>query len=214
MLACCQPYSMPDIGPTGAMTLRFSGGPVPGLQNWRDFLAGGFHDNQITTYEAVGGDYPVDDQAHMVVSAPPVQPDTSQQFAEHLYYWLRNGHLRPRIDAVLDMTSDSFRSGPAQIYAYEFTRDGSISRRIIARDPFPVGVTSDSQMQTVSDTSIQGGLTPIIIFRDDVKTLGTAHGGRHAGQPLAGYPLNWCELARIWRRRTSSRRLGQGPAGD
>jgi hypothetical protein len=194
-IACCQPFSMPDVGPTGAMTLRFSGGPVAGLQNWHDFLAGGFHDNQITTYDAVGGDYPVDHQAHMIASDPLLPPNTSQQFAEHLYYWLRNGHLRPRIDAILDMINDSFRSAPAQIYAYEFARGGTISRRIIARDPFPIGVTAESQNQTVVDTSIQGGLTPIIVFRDDVKNLGSVHGGRHAGQPLAGYPLNWCELS-------------------
>jgi hypothetical protein len=194
-VACSQPFAMPEAGPTGAMTLRFSGGPVSGLQNWRDFLAGGFHDTQINNYEAVGGDYPVDHGAQIIASTPQLQPNTSQLFAEHLYYWLRNGHLRPRIDAVLAMINDSFRSGPAQIYAYEFAKDGSISRRIIARDPFPIGVTSDAQSQTVVDTSIQGGLNPIIIFRDDVKNLGTVNGGQHAGQPLAGYPLNWCELA-------------------
>jgi hypothetical protein len=194
-VACCQPFAMPDVGPTGAMTLRFSGGPVPGMQNWHDFLGGAFHDNQITAYNAIGGDYPVDHQSQMIASEPLLPPNTSQQFAEHLYYWLRNGHVRPRIDAVLDMMNESFRSAPAQIYAYEFAKEGAISRRIIARDPFPIGVTSDAQNQTVVDTSIQGGMTPIIIFRDDVKTLGTTHGGRHAGQPLAGYPLNWCELA-------------------
>ncbi len=193
-VACCQPFSMPDIGPTGAMTLRFSSGPVVGMQNWRDFLSGGFHDNQIITYNSIGGDYPVDHEARMIASAPQLPPDTSQQFAEHLYYWLRNGHLRPRIDAVLDMINEPFRSGPAQIYAYEFAKNGLISRRIISRDPFPIGVTSESQNQTVVDTSIQGGIAPVIVFRDDVKNLGTEHGGQHAGQPLAGYPLNWAEL--------------------
>jgi hypothetical protein len=193
-VACSQPFTMPDVGPTGALTLRFSSGPVVGLQSWSDFLGGGFHDNQITTYEATGGDYPTDHEARMIAAEPRLPPSTSQQFAEHLYYWLRNGHLRPRIDAVLAMINDPFRSGPAQIYAYEFAKNGSISRRIIARDPFPIGVTSDSQNQTVVDTSIQGGLSPIIVFRDDVKMLGTTHGGQHAGQPLAGYPLNWCEI--------------------
>jgi len=212
-VACCQPYTMADVGPAGAMTLRFTQGPVAGLQTWRDFLAGGFHDNQVTTYDAVGGDYPLDAQAHMISQKHETPPTTSQEFAEHLYYWLRNGHVKPRLDAVLAMLNDPFRSGPAQIYAYEFASDGSISRRIISRDPFPIGVTSESQAQTVVDTSIQGGMTPIIIFRDDVKNLGTTGGGQHGGQPLAGYPLNWCELPEYGGDEHAAAKLNKGHLG-
>ncbi|MBS1999542.1 MAG: hypothetical protein JSS86_24620 [Cyanobacteria bacterium SZAS LIN-2] len=212
-VACCQPFAMPDIGPAGALTLRFTQGTVAGLQTWSDFLAGGFHDNQVSTYDAVGGDYPLDPTAHMQQNKNAAPSTTSQQFAEHLYYWLRNGHTKPRIDSVLAMINDPFRSGPAQIYAYEFARDGTISRRIIARDPFPVGVTSEAQAQTVADTSIQGGLTPIIIFRDDVKNLGTESGGQHAGQPLPGYPLNWCELPEYGGDEQCAAKLNKGHLG-
>jgi len=212
-VACCQPYSMSDVGPSGAMTLRFSQGPVAGLQTWRDFLAGGFHDHQVTTYDAVGGDYPLDQEAHMISNKQELPATTSQQFAEHLYYWLRNGHTKPHLDAVLAMMNDPFRSGPAQIYAYEFAADGTISRRIISRDPFPIGVTSEAQAQTVVDTSIQGGITPIIIFRDDVKNLGTVSGGQHAGQPLAGYPLNWCELPEYGGDEHAAAKLNKGHLG-
>ena len=38
VVAYCQPYTMPDLGPKGLMTLKFSGQPVPGLLSWNDFL--------------------------------------------------------------------------------------------------------------------------------------------------------------------------------
>jgi hypothetical protein len=194
--ACGEPYSNPDIGPPGVMTLRFSGASVPGMQSWSDLLnANNFHDNQVVTYDVVGGDYPTDPDARMNQYYPDVQPSTAQQFSEHLYYWLRNGHLRPRIDAVLAMLDDQFSKNPINgIYIYEFDRGGYISRRILARDPFPIGVTSESQFSATANTNIRNGLTPVVVFRNNVKNIGTTSGGKHAGQPLPGYPLNWCEL--------------------
>jgi hypothetical protein len=208
-VACCQPFSMPDAGPAGVMTVRFSGEPERGLQSWSDFLTGNFHDNQVITYDVVNGDYPVDKEARMRQSQAESQPGTNQLFAEQLYDWLRNGHLRPRVDAVLSMVNDPFRPGPVGTYAYEFAKNGSVSRRFIEHDPFPVGVSSDAQMQTVVDTSISG-FSPVIVFRNNVKRLGTVDGGKHAGQPLAGNPLNWCELSEYGGDEHSALGLSKG----
>ncbi len=194
--ATAQPYLMEDNGPAGVMRLRFCGASVGGLHTWNDFLqSDNFHDRQIMTYQAIGGDYPVDPLAKMRPSKVDSADDTSQQFAEHLYYWLRNGHLRPRLGSVMDMLSQRFQGRPYEIYAYEFNNNGNISRRIIAKDPFPPGVTSEAQVSTTIDTSTTAGINPIIIFRNNVKRLGTQSGGKHAGQPISGSPLNWCELA-------------------
>ncbi len=208
--ACCQPYTLADNGPLGVMTLRFSAGAISGLDSWASFLGNNFQDKKITTYDVVGGDYPTDVQARMSESQPRLQASTSQQFSEHLYYWLRNGHLRPRIDAVLSMVNEPFRNGPKEVYAYEFATNGTISRRVLSRDPFPVGVTCESQLHSVVDTSIHNGMSPIIVFRNNVKNLGTALGGKHAGQPLPGYPLNWCELPDFGGDEQMALRLGKG----
>lgn len=193
--AAAQPFTMEDGGPAGVMTLRLSGGSVAGLHSWSDFLQkDNFHDRQIMTYQAVGGDYPADARAMMRPSKLDSADGTSQQFAEHLYYWLRNGHLRPRLGSVMEMLSQRFQSGPNAIYAYEFNNDGNISRRVIAKDPFPRGFTSEAQVSTTVDTSTNAGISPIIIFRNNVKRLSPHTGGKHAGQPIAGTPLNWCEL--------------------
>ncbi|MBC7996454.1 MAG: hypothetical protein IAF58_00820 [Leptolyngbya sp.] len=194
--ACSQPFTMPDNGPAGLMTIRFSGGSVAGLQSWQDFLKPeNFHDHQVNTYEARGGDYPIDPTARMKLTDSDVTNGTSAQFAQHLYYWLRNGHLRPKLSSILGMLSLPFQSGPNDIYAYEFNNNGKINRRVIAKDPFFRGMTSDAQESVTVDTSTNHNTNPIIIFRDNVKKLGIQSGGKHAGQPLAGYPLNWCEIA-------------------
>lgn len=194
--AAAQPFCLEDNGPAGVMRLRFCGASVSGLHTWRDFLQkDNFHDQMIMTYQSIGGDYPVDPLAKMRPSKLDSADGTSQQFAEHLYYWLRNGHLRPRLGSVLDMLSQRFQGRPYDIYAYEFNNNGEISRRVIAKDPFPPGVTSEEQVSTTIDTRTASGINPVIIFRNNVKRLGTQSGGKHAGQPIAGSPLNWCELA-------------------
>jgi hypothetical protein len=174
---------------------------------------GTFRDNKVTTYDAVGGDYPLDPEARMQQSSPLVVPTTANQFAEHFYYWLRNGHTKPRIDAIIEMVNAQFQSGPNEIYAYEFSNNGGISRRIISKDPFPIGVTADSQYSTIADTNVQGGIAPIIIFRNDVKNLSRENGGKHCGQPLTGYPLNWCELSEYGGDPHVAVTLGKGRLG-
>lgn len=194
--AAAQPYCMEDNGPAGVMTMRFCGPTVQGMHTWSDLLdPSNFHDRMTMTYQALGGDYPLDPLARMRPSKLDSAEGTSQQFAEHLYYWLRNGHLRPKVGSIIEMLTQRFQSKPNDLYAYEFKNNGSISRRVISKNPFPPGVTSESQVSTTVDTCTNGGANPIIIFRNNVKRLGTQTGGKHAGQPIAGNPLNWCEIA-------------------
>jgi hypothetical protein len=195
LVACCQPFSCREIGPAGIMTVRFSGTPVQGLQRWSDFLQEtNFRDTQITRCEAVGGDFPIDKGSRVRQLNSTRQTTTAQQFGEHLYYFLRNGHLRARMDAVLAMLNDPFIAQPDLAYIYEFTKDGSILRRILPKNPFQVGLIADCQDSIIVDTTLSGGYSPVIIFHNDVAHLGTMSGGKHAGQPLTGDPLDWCEL--------------------
>jgi hypothetical protein len=206
-VSCCQPYSQPDLAPKGALTLRFSGGTVPGLKSWHDLLrSDNFRDNQVVTYDVVGGDYPFEPDAQMKQRQPDRPSDTAHQFAEHLYCWLRNGHVRPRIEALLKMMREPFPPGTNQVLVYEFTDDGGISRTILPGDLFPPGVTADAQCSVIADTNAAGGTTPVIIFRNNVNNLSTESGGKHCGQPLTGYPLDEREL----RARKTEQQLALG----
>lgn len=188
--SCCQPYTNPDLEPGGAMTVRFSGRPVTGLMSWSDFLSvGNFHENKVSAYKVQGGDYGYEPDAQMAGIKQSANERTSQEFAEHLYYWLRNGHMRPSIDSVISMINEPFRSCPNEVYTYEFANNGSILRTITDGTHFPRPVAADGQVTSVTDPCLRNGLSPVIIFRDNVKFLGTVYGGKHAGQPLAGFPV-------------------------
>lgn len=213
--SCCQPYSRKDAGPKGVLTLRFSGEHVAPLSSWRDLLSDNtFSDNKVTTYKSFYGDYPLDSTARMYVTKSGSGPNTSQQFGEHFYYWLRNGNMRPKLASVLNMVNESFNGlGMGQkdeIYTYEFASDGSISRRVLNSDPFPVGTTAHLQEQVIADTNIANGINPVIIFRNNVRYLGTTYGGNHAGQPLPGKNVAWCELPEFNGSEQIAKLLGKG----
>lgn len=209
--SCSQPFSIPDRGPRGVMTLRFTGIPASGLTSWTDFLKEQtFSDNKVSMFKSMHGDYPVDPRARMLRLRKRASLSTSQHFAQSLYYWLRNGKLQPKVDSVIAMTNEHIKLNPKEIRVYEFADDGTISKRTIPKTPFQLGVLSDSQQSVVADTKIQGGLSPIIIIRNNVKSLGTKYGGKHGGQPLAGTPINWCELQEYGGDPFQAHKLGKG----
>ena len=188
-VVCSQPGSRPDEALVGAMTLRFSGTPMPGLLSWNDFLMNGsFTDNRITSYYVVG-DYPYDPNSRMQQSKYQTDDGTAERFAEHLYNWLRNGRMRPRLDSVIAMMSQSFDSLPNQVYTYEFEKDGKIRRKTFDGKTFAHPVVADGQYESMVDTQIKSGASAIILFRDNVEHL-SSNSGKHGGQPLAGYPLD------------------------
>lgn len=188
-VACAQPYALPDREMGGGMTVRFPGRPVAGLMSWNDFLCkGNFNDNKVSSFDVEQGDYPFEHEAQMKPSKSGIKSSTSEQFAECLYYWLRNGRLNPRIDSVLAMINEPFGNQPNQVYSYAFEADGSISRTAIEGERFLAPVTADGQFAAMSDTKLRTGVSPVIFFRNNVKHMGTEQ-SKHAGQPLAGYPL-------------------------
>lgn len=190
-VVCSQPCTRPDLRSPGAMTVRFSGRPVPGLLSWNDFLSSGsFQDNKTTVYDVFGGDFPLDKEAHIHKSLnQETQFSTAEQFAEHLYFWLRNGRLRPRLDSILSMMNEPFLAGVNEVYTYEIADNGNIVRKVVDAAGFTRSVVADGQFFAMSDTRVRSGAGAVVIFRDNVRSLGSVN-GKHAGQPLAAYPLN------------------------
>lgn len=188
-VVCSQPGTRPDEAIRGAMTLRFSGTPMPGLLSWNDFLMNGsFTDNKITSYYVVG-DFPYDANSRMQQSKYQKDDGTAERFAEHFYNWLRNGRMRPRVDSIITMMSQPFDSIPNQVYTYEFQKDGTIRRKTFDGDTFAHPVVADGQYESMADTRIKSGSAAVILFRDNVEQLSSTS-GKHGGQPLAGYPLD------------------------
>lgn len=188
-VVCSQPSSQPDQSKPGVMTVRFSGRPVAGLLSWNEFLSdGSFQDNKVTSYQIANGDYPYEKPSRMQELVGGPQTCTSQQFAKHLYYWLRNCRLRPRLDSILALINEPFLGGTNEVYAYKANDSGTINRKLLDGKQFTRAVIADGQLSTMADTKVKSGNSAIIVFRDNVSRLGTGS-GKHAGQPLAGYPL-------------------------
>jgi hypothetical protein len=151
-------------------------------------MAGSFQDNKVTVYDVINGDYPYQHDARIYPRYLENVNYTSQQFADNLYCWLRNGHTKPRVDAVIAMMNEPFQSCLNAVYSYEFADNGTITRKVYDGRNFTRAVTADGQFNAVADTRVKSGAYAIVIFRDNVRRLGSA-GGKHAGQALAGYPL-------------------------
>jgi hypothetical protein len=189
--ACAQAHSEPDNSPLGAMTLRYNGRPVAGLQNWNELLCdGSYRDNKVSSFDVIGGDYPFEREAKSLPSRSSTGPSsTAEQFAEHLYNWLKSAHARVRSDAILAMTQEPFLPDANRVYAYTIENNGTISRHVYDCSRFPRPVAAQGQEITIADTRIKSGANAIIHFRDSVKLL-APYATKHGGQPLVGYPLN------------------------
>ena len=113
------------------------------------------------------------------------------------------------IDKVIDTLHQplGMKLSATMFYSYACGTDGSINVRSLPKDPFPEGVVSDGQTLT---TITVPALNQIIIFRNNVARIGTKNGGKHAGEPLPGYPLNWCELSDFQGSVTDAARVGTG----
>jgi hypothetical protein len=215
--ATAQPGVSPDLSAPGVMSVRFPGGMIPAVTSWSDLLKKEMYSGgTVNHFNAVNGDYPTDQEASMTASSDIAcgQVNGSNVFEECLYYWLRNGHGKATVDAVMSMIDRPFRfDGQSGFFIYEFEKNGLISTRSIQQDPFPLGVVADQQSETFVDTNIASSGQCFITLRNEVKNLGNISGGKHGGQPLSGYPLDWCERAEFQGSVELADSMGKGTQG-
>ncbi len=192
-VVCCQPHATSDQSPMGAMTLRFPGHTLPGAFSWAGLLShASFRDNKVTAFQVFGGDFPFEKDARMYATQNETPSCTADQFAEHLYYWLRNAHLRPSLGAVLAMINEPFSAGSNEVYSYQLSDNGNIIRNTLSGSGFTRPVCADGQKSIMADTCTSSGANAIIYFRDNVLQQGR-QSGKHAGQALSGYPMGGLE---------------------
>jgi hypothetical protein len=216
--SAAQPFTNPDTMPPGVLTLRCAGGISARMNSWSDLLSQStFANGEVRHFVASGGDYPTDAAATIIPDPNFSDSDESNSaslLAECLYCWLRNGHLRPAIASVIDMLQKPFKSdGRSDCLLYEFGKDGQILSRNLDQNPFKIGVVSDQQSLTFADTSISGLGQCFVSVRNQVRNLGNGSGGKHAGQALAGFPLDWCERSEYQGSVETAKAIGKGSKG-
>lgn len=221
--ACAIPCAMPDSNTPGVLTITFPDGLVPGINSIDDiFRNRQFNGNKVEIVHASGGDFPIETQAKLIRRDRSESVRTiAQTFTQGFYDWLRTAHIRPRIDSVLDVVHIPFKSivrngsGSWQYpyLIYEFDTSGQIVTTNLKQTPFQEQTISENQNYACSLNAIHArGANWTMVFRDQVRRLGTLAGGKHAGQSLPGNPINWCELALFDAGIQQARAKGKGEA--
>lgn len=222
--ACAQPSCLPDIGTPGVLAISFKHGMVPGISSIQKILDNEqLNNNKVDILTADGGDFPTDLQSKLI-SAPQIDSvkTVSQTFAMGFHDWLRTAHNKPRLDSVIDAVSEPFmestRAGSGlKLYPnlfYEIDANGRVCVRNLRQNPFfasdsGIGHSKQKFQPRLSaciydqqnyalnfNAIIAGSYSWMMVYRNYTRALGTASGGKHAGQVLPGDPVNWCELTR------------------
>lgn len=93
-----------------------------------------------------------------------------------------------------------------KMYIYELNEKGRIVATMLPLSPYQDIPVSHNQLFGLSFdamTTKKGGLnlTWSASMRDQTAVLGMKKGGKHAGQPIGGSPINWCEDVRFGQGR-------------
>ncbi len=211
--ACAVPGESAQVGPTGALLVFFPCGPISELKSLAELLRLPDNNDQPTQfYQAVNGDLPVDPDASTAPThlAPWGQQDINchRVVASGLYSWLRSAGVRPRVDSTLAALRQEFSNSLKNSnLLYEFDPHGRVVISSLPAMPLPISVLSDQQpfVETHGDDYS-------ISCYNNVYNLGTINGGKHAGQPLAGDPINWCDLPYFGLSADSACTQGKGVA--
>jgi len=211
--SCAVPPESPQVGPTGSLLVFFPCGLADELRCLDDLLhLKNGNDQPARFYQAVNGDLPSDEGASTATAslAPWAPQDISSARAvcSGLYCWLRACGLKPRIDSTLQaLRADFSRCLKGSNLLYEFDPQGNVIISGLPAMPLPISVLSDKQIFV----EMRGDNYSISCY-DNVYNLGTINGGKHAGQPLAGDPINWCDLPYFGLSADAARFAGKGAA--
>lgn len=225
--ACAQPFSLDRKPASSVLVLTFPDGLPPGIDTMRDLLtSNSLNECMMRGYSPLEDDFPSDRNA-------PLHPlgmrgTATSSFALILHDWLRSNYAVPHVEPVLAAVNQSLshlaRSAKPS-FAVVIGADGNVVISQLSRGAFPEVVVQEKQLYLTTDTPVMIGTRNWNFqCRDQVHTLGTLSGGKHAGQPLASDPINWDELgtfvnpsftrASVSRRPPGIRASGlMGPSG-
>ncbi len=193
--ACAVPAESRQVGPGGALLVFFPCGLIDELRSLNDLLhLPDGNEQPAQFYKAESGDLPIDANSSIAEAtlAPWGQQNitSSRVVAAGLYSWLRTAGLKPRIDSTLRALSEEFANTlKSSNLLYEFDPDGNVNISSLPAMPLPASVLSDEQLFVETR-----GENYSISCYNNVYSVGTINGGKHAGLPLAGDPVNWCDL--------------------
>ncbi|PWT98179.1 MAG: hypothetical protein C5B53_07110 [Candidatus Melainabacteria bacterium] len=195
--ACAEACTLGTTPAPSVLLVSFPGGRPSSLTSIGDLLNDhGLSSTMMNSYIPRGNDYPQDAGCSLEVITRPVSASSAIAYCFH--DWLRSNYSLPRIDSVISALTENL-NGIGQSFNSSFVlavkADGSVVVSPLHNRPFQGFSVEENQFYSVaSEPVLLGDRDSIIMCRDQVRSLGTASGGKHAGQPLPGDPINWDEL--------------------
>jgi hypothetical protein len=196
--ACGQPYTLNTKPAPSVLVFSFPDGCPPGIDSMRDLLTNPtLNESKMETYAPVGNDYPLDRSCQLLPQ--DIHASAASAFALAFHDWLRSNYAVPKIDSVLFALNRSFAlttNSNRPVLAVEVASDGNVMISQLYRSPFPYLAVDEKQLYSRSEDPVSMGVSYwTVMCRNEVHTLGTIAGGKHAGQPFPGDPINWDELS-------------------
>ncbi len=195
--ACAQPYAIANQPAPAVLIINFVDGLPGNIRSFSDMLADqDLNQASISACTPIMGDYGID--ASSQLRGLPINGSAAWAFAVCFHDWLRSNYTLPKIDSVLTTLNQSFsdiNQSPRSMFVLEVTADGNVVMSDLLGNPFGTIVVEENQLYLTSGMPVAiGGNNWNIMCRDEVHNLGTIAGGKHAGQPLPGDPINWDTL--------------------
>jgi hypothetical protein len=200
--ACAQPYAVISQPAPSIFVMAFPDGCPSEINSMADILHNrGLNNATMNVYTPVRGDFPVDPLAYLQPSNNGMtQVRATAAFAQAFYDWLRSNYALPKVDAILGALSQPLGNGAHSAFSYifvaEITAEGNVIISALNANPFADIRINENQFYAINATpALIGGSNWTVVCRDQVHTMGTFAGGKHAGQPMPGDPVNWSELS-------------------
>lgn len=195
--ACAQPYAIACQPAPSALIFNFVDGLPGEIGTIRDlFTNQELNQSMMDTYAPINGDYPID--AGCQLQGQQNKGSAAGIIATGLHDWLRSNYTLPKIDSVLtalDKNLANVAQSPHSLFVLEIAANGNVVVSELFSNPFGTLDVEENQLYaTINQPVSIGGRFWNVMCRDEVHNLGTIAGGKHAGQPLPGDPVNWDAL--------------------
>lgn len=195
--SCGQPYQMEVKPAPAALLLSFPGGRPSSIRSAGDLLSDyNLRTAVMNAYTPQGNDFPSDESCQL--QAQPQQVCAASSIAICFHDWLRSNYALPKVDSVLAaLNTDLSTVGQSRSTSFVLAIDGNGNVIIspLKSRPFLGFAVAENQYYAIGVEPVAiGDRNSVVMCRDEVHKLGTAEGGKHAGQPWPGDPINWDEL--------------------
>lgn len=188
--ACAQPFYQVDRTKPALFCLSFPRGKPASFNRLRDLFTERLLLNKIGLNTATGGDYPVDPEAKL--EADKEQAESTLRYASTRAYfdWLRQARMHFAPDEVIadidrKLVDRKETRGGLFVLLYGFSEDGAVKVLAPSKVPFRRQSTQENQLYAISFGAFSdSGMNWTFKLRNQVRRLGTIHGGKHAGQAM------------------------------